>query len=299
MDINANCHLSQQKDDEFQNDEIQTLRTRFLQDFDAHPELYDMRDREKIVKDDYWVGRFLHFLDQGSDRALAHMMDTFRWRKSFGVNSFSPLEIPREIYIMAPLFEYYPDLEGRRMFYVRVKMHRQLPQIEERIKKSFIYYMEQMDTKAHREFGINLVFDMTSSGYSNADLDMMFFLLPAVRKHYPNAVKHLYVVGLPWILNSLATFALALVPSDSAKKIKFMTQKEFHGVIPTDLIPDFLGGTGARNYRRIPIGAKDCIQLGRELYGMDEHEVNKMVKPSLKYINEGMGLAIEENEDDE
>ena len=278
---------------------IKELRCKFLQDFDSHPEMYEAADRHKVTSSDLWVGRFLNFLDQGPDRALDHMIETFRWRKSFGVLQFDPLEIPREIYVMAPLFEYYPDKKGRKMFYVRVKMHRKVALLEERIKKSFMNYIEQLDIAANCEYGINLVFDMTGSGFSNADLDLLFFILPSIRKHYPNAVKYVYVLGLPWILNSLAQFALALIPSDTAKKVRFLTQTQFHNVMPVDKIPDFLGGSATRNYRRIPRGAKSCVELGAQIYGLNENEVIKLLKPSLKHIAEGEGIAVEEEDDEE
>jgi hypothetical protein len=276
---------------------IKELRERFLNEIDAHPDLYDAVDREKVIHSDLWVSRFLNFLDQGPDRAFDHMIETFRWRKSFGINHFNPLEIPREVYMMAPLFEYYPDPAGRKMFYVRVKMHRKIAILEERIKKSFMNYVNDIDTNANREHGMNLVFDMTGSGYSNADLDLLFFLLPTIRKHYPNAVQFVYVLGLPWILNSIAKFALALIPSDTAKKVRFLTQDEFHNIMPIDTIPDFLGGTATRNYRRIPRGAKTCVELGAEIYGLSEEEVIKLLKPSLKHITEGKDLAVEDDEE--
>lgn len=292
MDVNQNYALSAERP-------IKELRCKFLHDFDSHPEMYDPADRDKVTSSDLWVARFLNFLDQGPDRALDHMIETFRWRKSFGINQFDPLEIPREVYVMAPLFEYYPDSKGRKMFYVRVKMHRKISMLEERIKKSFMNYIEKLDTAANCEHGINLVFDMTASGYSNADLELLFFILPSIRKYYPNSVKYVYVLGLPWILNSIAKFALALIPSDTAKKVRFLTQSEFHNIMPVDQIPDFLGGTGSRNYRRIPRGAKSCVQLGAELFDLSEEEVIKLLKPSLKHIREGEATAIEENDDEE
>lgn len=228
------------------------------------------------------------------------MIDTFKWRKDFEIHHFKKLEIPREVYVMAPLFEYYTDSEGRRMFYVRVMMHRKIALLQERIKKYFMNNIERMDRAANREHGINVVFDMTGSGFSNADLDLLFFLLSSIRNYYPNSVQYVYVLGLPWILNSMAKFALALIPSDTAKKVRFLTQAEFHEVIPSEKIPDFLGGTATMNYRVIPRGAKSCVQLGHEIFGMDEAEVTKMLKPSLKHIRDGEASAVQaENDGDE
>jgi hypothetical protein len=278
---------------------IEELRFLFLEESLHNPELYDECDRVKVKQNDLWVGRFLSFLNQSSDKALDHMKETFQWRRSFGVNSFSPLEIPLEVYQMCPLFEYEPDHEGRGMLYARIKMHRKLPQLEERIKKFFMHHIEKLDRRYDREFGFNVVFDMTGSGLPNADLDMLFFILPSIRKYYPNGVKSVFILGLPWILNSIARFALAIIPSDTAKKVKFMSVEEFRSIVPVERIPDFLGGTCTTNYRKVPKGAKDCVQLGKELYGMTEEEVIKLLKPSLKYIEEGRPLSVEVDLDEE
>ena len=280
-------------------DQIQEVRYKFLEESRLHPELYDDVDRLKVKSNDLWVARFLRFLNQGSDQALNHMKECFQWRKSFGINSYDPLEIPLEVYQMCPLFEYVPDSEGRGMLYARIKMHRKLPQLEDRIKKFFIHHIERMDMRYNREFGFNVIFDMTSSGIPNADLDLLFFILPSIRKYYPNGVKNVFILGLPWILNSIARFALAIIPSDTAKKVKFLSQQEFHSVVPIERIPDFLGGTCQVQYRRVPKGAKNCIQLGEELYGMTQEEVLKLLKPSLKYIEEGRPLATEVDLEDE
>lgn len=286
LDNNINCYSDIQ-------DSILEVRHKFLEESHLHPDLYDEEDRLRVKISDLWVGRFLNFLNQGPDKALEHMKECFQWRKSFGVNHYDPFEIPLEVYQMCPLFEYLPDSEGRGMLYARIKMHRKLPQLEDRIKKFFLNHVERMDARYGREFGFNVVFDMTSSGIPNADLDMLFFILPSIRKYFPNGVKHVYILGLPWILNSIARFALAIIPSDTAKKVKFLSQEEFHSHVPSNRIPDFLGGTCKAKYRRVPQGAKDCIQLGRELYGMTEEEVLKLLKPSLKFIEEGRPLSVE------
>jgi hypothetical protein len=240
------------------------------------------------------VSRFISFLDQGPEKAVEHMKECFRWRKSFGVATFDRTTIPIEVYQMCPVFIYEPDSRGRLTLYVRVKMHRKIETIEERFKKSFVNYVEQIDEIADKQFGWNIVFDCQNSGYSNADIDMVLFIMPTIRRFFPNAVRYVYVCGLPWILNSVAKIALAFMPSDTAKKIRFITQPELHKRIPLENLPDFLGGICTRNYRLIPKGAKSCEQLGKEIFGLTETEVKKMMAPSMKYITEGKAIAIYE-----
>lgn len=277
---------------EEQRKNIEYVRRRMLEEFDTNPHLYDLCDREKVATNDFWVSRFINWLDQGNEKAFDHMKETFRWRRSYGINCYDPLEIPLEVYQMGPVFRFMDDPEGRSMLYVRCKMHRKIPEIEDRIRKSFINYVEKIDAKANREFGFNIVFDMNGSGYANVDLDMLFFIITTIRKYYPNGNKYTYILGLPWILNSVAKFALALIPSDTARKVKFLSLTEFHQLLPSHCIPDFLGGTCIEPYRKIPIGAKDCITLGKELYGLNEVETKRLLKPSIKFVEEGKAHAV-------
>lgn len=271
--------------------DIALVRQQFMDDFDANRDLYDENDMDKI-NSDLWVARFLHFMDQGPEKAVEHMKECFRWRKSFGINSFDRTSIPIEVYQMCPVFQYPANDETRRTLFVRVKMHRKIDEIADRFKKSFANFVERIDNSVNREFGWDLVLDCHGAGYSSADLDMLCFIMPTIRRYYPNGVKRVYVCGLPWILNSFAKLVVAFMPADTAKKIRFVSQQELHERIAPEKLPDFLGGTCKDNYRLIPKGAKTCEQLGEELYGMTRSEVKKMMASSMKYIEEGKAIAV-------
>ncbi|KAI1290112.1 Motile sperm domain-containing protein 2 [Halotydeus destructor] len=273
--------------------EIAMVREQFMADYEANPELYDAEDLVK-VNTDHWVSRFIGFLDQGPEKGLDHMVECFRWRKTFGVNAFDQAIIPLEVYQMGPLFIYEPDNNGRLNLFIRGKMHRKIEILEERLKRSFVNYVEKVDAAANKQFGWNLVLDCQGAGLSNADLDMLVFMMMTVRKYYPNGVKYVYVCGLPWILNSVAKVVLAFMPSDTAKKIRFVSHDELHQRVATENLPDFMGGTCKKNYRIIPKGVKPCEQLGRELYNLTEEQVKKVMAPSMKYIKEGEKTAIVE-----
>lgn len=274
--------------------DIALVRKQFLREYEDNKEFYDECDLEK-VRNDLWVARFINFMHQGPEKGLEHMKECFRWRKSFGVNSFDRTTIPIEVYQMCPVFMYGADDSSRRTLFVRVKMHRKIDEIADRFRKSFANFVERIDATVNREFGWDIVFDCHNAGYASADLDMLFFIMPTIRRYYPNGVQKVYVCGLPWILNSFAKLALAFMPADTAKKIRFVSQQELHTRISAEHLPDFLGGSCADKYRLIPQGAKTCEQLGEELYGMTTQQVNKMMASSMKFIEEGREIAVYES----
>ena len=79
MDANNNsCKSDGPNVTEEQRKNIEYVRRRFMEECDANPHLYDPCDRERVAKHDYWVSRFVNWLDQGPEKAFEHMKETFR-----------------------------------------------------------------------------------------------------------------------------------------------------------------------------------------------------------------------------
>src|ERR1700689_1716314 len=118
-------------------EDITSLREKFLKEYEGNPELYDEEDIERIRKgDDFFVSRFLNFLNQGPEKAFEQMKECYRWRKSFGVNHFDKGAFPLELTEAGCIFPYLRDLNGAPVVHVR-------PKICARIKKDFPEELER------------------------------------------------------------------------------------------------------------------------------------------------------------
>lgn len=215
------------------------------------------------------------------------MIEAFKWRKSFGVNSFDPLSVPKEFYLVAGFLLYLPAKDGTETLYFRGKVHRKIDILEPHIKNLLVNCIDRVDAAAGKEFGWTIILDCRGTGYENLDLHMLLFVLSFPRKYYPNGCKTVLVYGLPWILNWFANLAIKFIPQETMNKIKFInTFDQLLEYVDEDNIPDFLGGKAIKNYYAVPEGARPAITFAAD-YGLTEEQIIKMIKPSLEHINIG------------
>lgn len=91
------------------------LRERFLKLYLDNPHLYDEHDINKVKNDTWTVQRFIESWED-PDKALQHMDNAMKWRKSFGVNRRTfEKNSPREFFLLGAFFIYNEDKEGNKM----------------------------------------------------------------------------------------------------------------------------------------------------------------------------------------
>lgn len=166
------------------------LRAKVLQYIKENPEDFDLCDQEMLKTSDLWINRFLNFHKQTFDQAYNHLIETFKWRKEFEVNTFDKTITPQEAWLSGGVFLYLPDKGGNPVLYLRGNMHHK---IEERFYKLFqkllVILLENIDRLGGKEFGWTVVLDLCGVGWSNVDVEMIHFLLNTSRKNYPNGCK--------------------------------------------------------------------------------------------------------------
>ena len=64
------------------------LRAKVLEHIKENPDDFDLCDQDLLRKSDLWMNRFLNFRNQSFESAYNHIIDTFKWRKDFEVNTF-------------------------------------------------------------------------------------------------------------------------------------------------------------------------------------------------------------------
>jgi hypothetical protein len=76
---------------------ITSMRSKFFADAEKNPNKYHPKDLEKLKTNDWWFERYL-LVNKNEDEALAALMKTMEWRKSYGVNDFTDETFPQEIH---------------------------------------------------------------------------------------------------------------------------------------------------------------------------------------------------------
>lgn len=192
---------------------------------DFHP-----KDIELLEKNNWWINRFLVFCNQSFDKAYDHLIDTFKFRKESGIRSIDKTIIPLECWMCSTAFIYLPDKEGCPTLYVRVKSHVKNTdqKLGELFKQFLLVLIDEIDTLGGGQHGYNLFLDLCGMGWSSFDLDMVHFIVSMSRYQYPEGCKHCFIHGLPWFLNLIVKNIVAALPSDTSRKVKFVTGSNYN-----------------------------------------------------------------------
>lgn len=260
------------------------LRKRFLTEFVTHRFHYHDEDAKRVRESDFWVKRFISHKNQGANSAYYHMKDTFKWKKSFGIHDFNPLDIPREVYQLSPIFSYLPDSNGVIPIYIRCKMIVKIDVFEDKMKQYFAFIMDQVDDRVRRPRGWSLIFDCTEAGIENANFDLMFFAMDTIGKHFPLQPAYVIAFGIPWMMKPFIKLGLQMIPEEAMMLLKFIDDpEEMRTIFPIENLPDFMEGTASKDYKNVPEKAEPAVTVAKRLFKMSENEVRQLMEP-LNYL---------------
>lgn len=102
------------------------------------------------------------------DSALEKFVDVFKFRKEFKVNQMNVGNCcPAEFYRIRPLVVGGTDLEGNRVFIIRIRYYQTLRQFDTIIKHFLVYQMEQQDNQLEQgeHKGLTVIVDCQEFNY--------------------------------------------------------------------------------------------------------------------------------------
>lgn len=280
--------------------EVIEVRKRFLNEFVTARFNYHEEDARRVRESDYYVKRFILHKDQGANKAFYHMKDTFKWKKKAGVHDFNPLDIPREVYELSPIFIHEPDRDGIVPVYIRMSMIVKIDKLEAKMKQYFCHLIDTVDDKLRKPRSWSLIFDAAGASIENANFDLLFYAMEVIGNHFPLQPKYILVVNIPWIFKPFVKMGLALIPTEAMELLRFLDDHEqlFKEYFDKDKVPDFMGGTST-GYNEIPPNAKSYIDVGRRLFKLNEEESKAMFEPLLIRLKEIAEGTISDNNNGE
>lgn len=95
------------------------LRAKVLDYIKENPNDFDLCDQDLLRRSDLWMNRFLNFRNQSFESAYNQLIETFKWRKDFEVNTFDKTITPIEAWLSGGVFLYAPDKNGELIWSVR------------------------------------------------------------------------------------------------------------------------------------------------------------------------------------
>lgn len=303
------------------------LRNKVLDYLKDNEKEFHPDDIELLKTNNFWINRFLNFNGQSFESAFDHLIETFRYRKESGIRSIDRSSFPLEFYMSSTAFIYLPDKEGRPILYIRVKKLVPMNSDLTNLAKQYIHLLiDEIDKLGNKEHGFNLFFDLCGSGWKNLDLDILHYLIQTTRHRYPTGCKWSFIYGLPWFLNLVVKNILIALPSETIRKVKFVSGSHYDELpldavysnftkLPKDLnsnnkllekkedaetkielpieefidrsnLPDFLGGTSKLNYKIAPKNAVSIKKKCTNLFNYTEKETEKAIKPLQSIIDD-------------
>lgn len=84
------------------------LKQSFLNEANAHPNLYDPQDVDAFMSTDSYLSHIKFFNQRSGDwlRAYGLAVNTLRWRKAMGLNSLDASKFPCDLFKLGLIFEY-------------------------------------------------------------------------------------------------------------------------------------------------------------------------------------------------
>ncbi|XP_015787569.1 uncharacterized protein LOC107364654 [Tetranychus urticae] len=269
------------------SEEISDLRMWFDEEYGDEPGICDQIDYKRVMNNDWLVKRFILSNENGPVKGLECLKQYLAWRKANRVNYFNQLVIPREIYNLAPVFQYLPDYRDNNVLYIRGNILMKLTDLSDIVRTLLIHNIDRIDGSSERVASWGLVVDVTGSDYSQLNSSWLQEANTIISNYYPLGMRYMLIYGASRMLRMFGKMI-------GFGGLQFVDSKGILDFIPASNLPDFIG-TGVfskTNYHRIPKEAKPLKEMALNI---DEAKINSIletIKPLL--IDEKQCVIVDE-----
>ncbi|XP_051938529.1 motile sperm domain-containing protein 2 [Hippocampus zosterae] len=251
------AELDQLKGQQGIEEKIEQTRERFNNEFlKDSSDKYDLRDVDRLLKDNSMVEGYLMWRLYVVDDALKMIDESFQWRKEYGVNDLSESSIPRWMFETGAVFLHGYDKEGNKLFWFKVKLHvKDAKTIID--KKKYVAFWLERNVKKEPGMPLTVVFDMSESGLSNIDMDFVKYVVNCFKVYYPKLLSKMIIVEMPWIMNAAWKIVKTWLGPEAISKLKFASRSELLSYIDPEYLPPHMGGMDLFKYSYPPLPDDD------------------------------------------
>lgn len=246
----------------------QAVRERLLQYVSGNPDDFLPIDIEWMLNGN--LRRYVICSYLNEDEAFDLIVRTLTWRKESQISTLTDAHFPREFFKKGGLFIYERDLNDTPLLYMRVKGIRKCNDLDDLVKLFIAYQISKIDTQSAALFSWGILFDCTDIGFANVQIDLIRFLITVLKDYFPCGIKYVIVYELPWILNTVQKLIFAMIPDDCKHLIKFTNRKNITSVVPTDKLPDYMGGSCKKSYKFSPSISKPFDSMYTNRFNKDQ-----------------------------
>jgi len=254
------------------------VRARFVKYYEQNQDEFDKEDIKKLFETNYYIDRCLSWQKNNVDSALKMVIECFKWRKSSKIIYRTDDYFPSEFFMASGVFRYQPDKDGNPTLYMRVKLIKKMPELDDALKEFVAYQIFKLDEECGKMRAIGLVFDCSDISFSNIRFDMLKYLITIMTNYFTWSIKYILVLELPWVLNAIQKMVFAMLPEEAKTLILFKNRKGLIKLIDSQNLPDYLGGTCSIPYNEVPDGCQSLAEIGYERYTLTQESLLKCKK---------------------
>lgn len=275
------------------DDKIPLVRRLYQEKLNEHPDLlnevYDA-DIEKTLNSDYWVRKFLIWNDGNVKATVERLHTSLAFQKKYRLRELQDNFFPAECYQGGSAFFYQPDRIGRPVLYIRLKFSPKCRETRD-YTKAFTAYTFFKGDEMSDDRGYVVVYDCQGASWSNVDMDVFSFVM-SLNDVFPHSVSLMISVNTPFFIRTLWNAFKYALPKEQRDIMRILSSPtELEEFIPSENIPDFLGGKCPLPYSGVEVVPSGCPPLeefarlqASGCTDVDEESLERIVKYYQKLL---------------
>jgi len=222
-------------------------------------DLMYQHDFDKTMTNDFWVEKHLEWHRGNISKTVDGLIYAVKIIKKYRLREINLNDFIVEPFASGAFFEYLPDIHGRKTFYIRTKYSVNLKEVREVSRQFSLYLTLKMEEEAG-EKGYVIVNDLAGASMANFD-PKMAIVNRDMTDIFPPFHTLLVMVNVPFLLRGIAKTLFVFIPSEMRKGFLILTEEQLQQVIPSENLPDILGGTCKRPYKGSEVVPKGCLTI--------------------------------------
>jgi len=236
-------------------------------------QLVYQQDVDKTMTNDFWVEKFLEWNKGYVNKTADNIVFSCKYIKKYRLRDLKMSDFASEIISSGSVFEYEPDVLGRKTLYFRMKYAPACKETREITKQLFSYIHFKMEEESG-EKGYVCINDFAGGSISNVDMKLAFSSIE-VTEVFPHSCVVFIAVNVPFFLKGAVKSVMYMLPGDQMKGVYVLNQDQLPQVIPVENLPDFLGGTSKRPYSGNELVPEGCVTLKEQFDKLLTDESNQ------------------------
>ncbi|RWS01727.1 Motile sperm domain-containing protein 2-like protein [Dinothrombium tinctorium] len=206
---------------------LNRIRSKFVQKFKERGDLYDERDKQRVIFDDNYVLKFIEIYKHDFEKAFAAIEETIRWRKSFGVNAINADDFTEEFLGALETRAYVRRDKEEDVVCVCFKWIDDKAEWVPIYHKFIVYLMEIMENRSV-EYSKRwcLLFDRTHADIEFSEKSWNKFCVDNFLKRFPQCIDYVEIYKIDWFWFFICKIIYFLAPSIFVSDFEILDESE-------------------------------------------------------------------------